>query len=219
MLRVCRLGCLFAVLVGIATACAAAPPHRSGLTVKAFWTLNSTYVDKKHGVSFRYPSVWSKGTGWGMHPPGLFIEDGGDPRVGFGFETDQQTDPAGPYANSNLEGVGFSYEARETPTNAACRKLASDLANDDRPPRAMIVKGITYSRWESGEGGMNQYTGGPLLATWKHGVCYVFEQSISSFNGVRDDDEDPVNHPSGQYDLEQVERNLWRIMSTVHFSQ
>src|SRR5258705_7359956 len=40
-------------------------------TLTQVWTFDATYTDQQHGVTFRYPSVWQAGTGFGYHPPAL----------------------------------------------------------------------------------------------------------------------------------------------------
>jgi hypothetical protein len=54
-------------------------------TLAQIWTLDATYTDRLHGVTFRYPSVWRAETQFGYHPPALTMSVE-RPIAGFGYE-------------------------------------------------------------------------------------------------------------------------------------
>src|SRR5271168_1777101 len=82
------------------------------LTLKQVWTLDSTYADREHGVTFRYPSTWKATTQFGYHPPALTASQGA-PIAGFGYSEGgfPRDTIVGPYAGTNLEGFGIVYSA------------------------------------------------------------------------------------------------------------
>ncbi len=82
-------------------------------TLTQVWTFDATYTDQQHGVTFRYPSVWQAGTGFGYHPPALTARSDEKPIAGFGYgEGGFPRDRViGPYSATNLEGFGIVYSA------------------------------------------------------------------------------------------------------------
>src|ERR1035441_648464 len=102
--------------------------RRKPPTLTQIWALDATYRDPNHGVTFRYPSVWRAATEFGYHPPAL-KDSFAPPIAGFvydldGFPRNQQT---GPYASTNLEGVGVLYSAIDAANAAECKKKAASL--------------------------------------------------------------------------------------------
>jgi hypothetical protein len=45
------------------------------LTLTQVWTLDATYTDHQHGVTFRYPSAWEATTQFAYHPPALTVSE------------------------------------------------------------------------------------------------------------------------------------------------
>ena len=54
------------------------------VTLRQVWTLDTTYTDHQHGVTFRYPSAWQAATQFGYHPPALTLS-ATKPIAGFGY--------------------------------------------------------------------------------------------------------------------------------------
>ena len=51
------------------------------LTLTQVWTLDATYTDPQHGVTFRYPSVWEATTQFAYNPPALARSGEPKPRL------------------------------------------------------------------------------------------------------------------------------------------
>jgi hypothetical protein len=105
-------------------------------TLKQVWALDATYVDRTHGVTFRYPSIWKAETQFGYHPPALTEREGRKPTAGFGYGEGgfPRGHIVGPYSSTNLEGFGIVYSAFSSANASACETEASSLseANEHR---------------------------------------------------------------------------------------
>jgi hypothetical protein len=153
-----------------------ASSHRP-LTIEQLWTLDATYSDPLHGVSFRYPSAWERNDSFGYVPPALQ-----NPIAGFGYDTGgfPRRDVTGPYANTNLEGFGIVYFAVPSVTAAHCRREAYAVAHG-RAHSTVMLKGRRFAVYEVDEGQlMNQSTSGTLYVTYANASCYLFETTVSA---------------------------------------
>jgi hypothetical protein len=104
-------------------------------TLAQVWTLDATYSDPAHGVTFRYPSVWQATSQFAYWPPAL-KDSFAPPIAGFahdegGFPRDQII---GPYSATNLEGFGIVYSAI---------KAASAANATEWPPHSHTALDIT----------------------------------------------------------------------------
>jgi hypothetical protein len=150
------------------------------LTLTQVWTLDSTYDDREHGVSFRYPSSWKPSTQFGYVPPSLSMQTT-QPNAGFsysegGFPRDGMI---GPYSKTTLEGVGIVYAARPVANLSGCEAKAASLAVT--PGHSTVtLSNQSYSVYQTGGAAMSQSFSGKLYATYLLGTCYLFETGITS---------------------------------------
>jgi hypothetical protein len=145
------------------------------LTLTQVWTLDATYTDQPHGVTFRYPSAWKSSTQFGYHPPRL-TDSGAAPITGFGYSEGgfPRDRIVGPYSGTNLEGVGIVYSAVPAASTAECEARAASLSNS--PKHSQIVFGHrSFSVYETEGIGMSQSIAGRLYATYVGQTCYLFE--------------------------------------------
>jgi hypothetical protein len=188
-------------------------------TMAQVWTLDATYTDAQHGVTFRYPSVWKAGTEFGYHPGALAMAT---PIAGFGFEEDgfPRDRPRGPYAKNNVEGFGILYSAVAAASSRACEDSATGVVGDyaggkdTSPPKHVVFGGRRFSDRQIAEAGMSQSTSGELYATWAKGTCYLFEIDLSMASIGALDDIDELT--SAQAD--EIWRRLTGIMKTVRIA-
>jgi hypothetical protein len=150
------------------------------LTLTQVWTLNGTYNDQQQGVSFRYPAVWQATTQFGYHPPALTRLDEAKPIAGFAYSEGDfpRSRLRGPYAATNLEGIGVVYSALPATSLAECKAKAASLS--ETPELAPVVFGDrSFSVYETGSAGMSQSISGKLYATYAGPTCYLFETDVA----------------------------------------
>jgi hypothetical protein len=125
MLRVLLAAWLAFVPVAQPTAPGPAKP----LTLAQVWTLDGTFNDPQHGVSFRYPAVWQATTQFAYHPPALTQSDVAKPIAAFGFSEGgfPRKQLVGPYGRTNLEGVSLVYSAVPAASVAECSAKAASV--------------------------------------------------------------------------------------------
>jgi hypothetical protein len=192
---------------------AAAPPAKP-FTLTQVWTLDATYEDAQHGVSFRYPSTWKPGTQFGNVPPVLSTE-ATTPNAGFGYSEGgfPRNRVVGPYSKTNLEGFGIVYAAQPAASPAACEATAASLAAT--PGHSTVVlSNRSYSAYQTGGAGMSQSFSGNLYATYIQGTCYLFETGMGSVapgvvDGVR------ALTPA---QVRSIEAHLFDILKTVRIT-
>jgi hypothetical protein len=190
------------------------------LTIHQVWSLDATYTDQQHGITFRYPSVWKPATGFGYVPPALTFASGPYEKqilmrvTGFGYlPGEYPRRVAGPYTTTNLEGFGLVYSVLEVASAAECDKKAAYVAKNAGNTRLPSVKiaGRSYAVYRIAGEAMNQTYAGKLYATYSRGACYLIETGVAAvlpratINGQ-------LPTPASVYD---VEGQLWRLMKTV----
>jgi hypothetical protein len=156
-------------------------------TLKQVWALDATYVDRTHGVTFRYPSIWKAETQFGYHPPALTEREGRKPTAGFGYGEGgfPRGHIVGPYSSTNLEGFGIVYSAFSSANASACETEASSLSEANEH-RAVTFGRRSFSEYDTGEGGMSQSNSGRLYATYARYTCYLFETDMATSSGALD---------------------------------
>lgn len=143
------------------------------------WTPDATYTDHQHGVTFRYPSAWEATTQFAYHPPALTVSEA-TPIAGFGYSEGgfPRDRIVGPYAGTNLEGVGIVYSAVPAASAAECEAKAASLS--DSPKHSRVIFGHrSFSVYEIGEAGMSQSIAGEFYATYVGSTCYLFETDVA----------------------------------------
>jgi hypothetical protein len=158
------------------------------LTLTQVWTLNGTYNDARHGVSFRYPAVWQPTTQFAYHPPALTRSDVAKPIAGFGYSEGgfPRARFVGPYARTNLEGFGLVYSAVPVASAAECKATAASLS-DTTEGQPVRFGDRSFTMYETGSAGMSQSISGKLYATYAGPACYLFETDVAVISpGVAD---------------------------------
>ena len=156
------------------------PEPAKPLTLAQVWTMNGTYNDPQHGVSFRYPAVWQATTQFANHPPALTQSDAAKPIAGFGYSEGgfPRKQLIGPYARTNLEGVGIVYAAVPAASAAGCKATAASVSGSpEGPPVTFGERSYTVYKTESA--GMSQSISGNLYATYAGPNCYLFETDVA----------------------------------------
>jgi hypothetical protein len=181
-------------------------------TLEQVWAFDATYVDKQHGVRFRYPSVWKPETQFAYFPPTLTQSD--KPIAGFaysegGFPRDRIV---GPYSASNLEGFGIVYAAHPVADESACETIASSMTETSKH-RSYVFGGRTFSERDTGGAGMSQSISGKLYASYVRPTCYLFETDVAVSSGAMPD----VQGLTAEQ-LALIEKNLERIMASVRIA-
>ena len=150
-------------------------------TRKQIWTLDATYSDEEHGVTFRYPRMWRATMQFGYHPPALTMWL--EPIAGFGYREGSfpRSQLVGPYSATNLEGFGIVYSATPTASAVECEAKASSVSETSDADRAstVVFGGRSFSVRETSAQGMSQSTSGELYATYARPICYLFETDVS----------------------------------------
>ena len=148
-------------------------------TLTQVWKLDATYIDRQHGVTFRYPSSWEATTQFAYVPPALTVSDA-KPISGFGYSEGgfPRSQVVGPYSNTTLEGFGIVYSAVPAASAAECEAEAASLSH--WPKRSKVTFGHrSFSVYDTGDEAMNQSTGGELYATFVASTCYLFETDVA----------------------------------------
>jgi hypothetical protein len=158
------------------------------LTLAQVWTLDATYTDHQHSVTFRYPSTWMATTQYGYHPPRLTVSSA-TPIAGFGYSEGgfPRDRIVGPYSGTNLEGVGIVYSAVPAASAAECEAMAASVS--DSPKHSQTAFGHrSFSLYETEGIGMSQSIVGELYATYGGGICYLFEtdRAVASMGVLND---------------------------------
>jgi hypothetical protein len=156
------------------------------LTLKQVWTLDVTYTDHQHGVTFRYPSTWQATTQFAYNPPALTLS-GPPPIAGFGYSEGSfpRDRIVGPYSGTNLEGVGIVYSAVSPTSSAECEAKAASLP--DSPRNSQVIFGHrSFSVYKTGEGGMSQPIEGKLYVTHEGSTCYLLETDLAVLSSGMD---------------------------------
>jgi hypothetical protein len=185
--------------------------RRKPPTLTQIWALDATYTDPNHGVTFRYPSVWRAATQFGYHPPAL-KDSFAPPIAGFAYDLDGfPHDPQiGPYASTNLEGVGVLYSAIDSASAAECKKKAASLSDVSGQHR-VVIDGRPFSVYETGEEGMSQSISGSLYSTYANHSCYLFETDVTLASEGSLDDVQGLTTPQ----LSFIFAHLQNIMKSV----
>jgi hypothetical protein len=157
-----------------------APGPAKPLTLAQVWTMNGTYNDPQHGVTFRYPAVWKATTQIAYHPPALTQSDAAKPIAGFGYSEGgfPRRKSVGPYGRTNLEGVGIVYAVVPAASVAGCKATATSVSGS--PEGLPVTFGErSFSVYKTEGAGMSQSISGNLYATYGAPNCYLFETDVA----------------------------------------
>lgn len=176
-------------------------------TLKQLWTLDATYSDPLHGVSFHYPSAWVRDDSFGYVSPVLQ-----NPIAGFGYETGgfPRGDVPAPYSETNLEGFGIVYAAVPASSAVSCRKSAGSIAHSRAKP--ILLGGRRFLVYETDDGQfMSQSTSGTLYATYANATCYLFETTVSAASLAVLDDITELTDAQSRF----IDAHLLTVVKTI----
>jgi hypothetical protein len=180
-------------------------------TLTQVWTFDATYTDQRHGVSFRYPSVWKPENQFGYVPPAL-TQSQDEPIAGFGYEEGgfPRERVIGPYSATNLEGFGVVYSAVATANSAECESKASSLSSTAEH-RVVRFHRRFFTEHETGGAGMSQSNSGKLYATYVRPTCYLFETDVAEASMGALEDISALTPAQEHF----IETHLFDIMKSV----
>jgi hypothetical protein len=182
------------------------------LTLAQVWTLNGTYTDPQHGVTFRHPTVWQATTQSGYQASALAQSDAAKPIAGFGYSEGgfPRSAAVGPYTATNLESVGIVYSAVPAATVDACEATATSISETPKQTQ-VLFGGRSFSAYPTGSAAMSHSISGTLYATYMRPTCYLFETDMAVVSpGVVDGIQALT---SAQ--LDSIHDHLLQIMKTV----
>ena len=198
------------------------------LTLSQLWSLDSTYTDQQHGITFRYPSVWKPATQFGYVPPALTSASGPyenqiPSRVtGFGYSAGGfPRRIAGPYTATNLEGFGFIYSVLGVASKAECDKKAAYVARNADTSRPKLppvrIAGRSYSVFQIAGEAMNQTYTGKLYGTYNANACYLIETGVATVLPAVVSEIQIRALTAAQ--LHDIDVRLWHMVETVRIVQ
>jgi hypothetical protein len=180
-------------------------------TLTQVWNSDATYTDQRHGVAFRYPSVWKPENQFGYIPPALTqsqvsqLQDSDMKRAVFRASASSAPTPL-----SILNGFGVVYLAVATADAAECESKASSLSSTPEH-RVVTLRGRSFSEHETGGAGMSQSISGKLYATYVRPTCYLFETAVAEASMGTLEDISALT-PAQRH---SIDRHLFDIMKSV----
>jgi hypothetical protein len=173
---------------------------------------SATYHDPANGVSFAYPAQWKadKKLGWYLGTAILHAFETGfdlpEPMTKVGFSN---TD-AGPYPGTNLDGVEFVYLLVPNTTKETCYgRLSRFLESSLRSRSTVMIHGVSYVHFESGDGGLGHGAQRDIYETYLADRCYLFEAGIHTDLGSE-------RKPLTKQQNAQLAGSLNTVMRSVH---
>jgi hypothetical protein len=181
-------------------------------TMAQVWTLDATYTDQQHGVTFRYPSIWEATTQFAYHPPALTESVEAKSIVGFGYSEGgfPRDEIVGPYSGTNLEGFGLVFSVVSAESASECEIKATSLSESDEHTR-IVLGHRSFSVHETGEAGMSQSISGTLYVTYAGHFCYLFETDMAVASPGVLDDIRPLTTAQSRF----IDKRLLDIMKSV----
>jgi hypothetical protein len=180
-------------------------------TLTQVWNSDATYTDQRHGVAFRYPSVWKPENQFGYIPPALTqsqvsqLQDSDMKRAVFRASASSAPTPL-----PILNGFGVVYLAVATADAAECESKASSLSSTPEH-RVVTLRGRSFSEHETGGAGMSQSISGKLYATYVRPTCYLFETAVAEASMGTLEDISALT-PAQRH---SIDRHLFDIMKSV----
>ncbi|MGI4826617.1 MAG: hypothetical protein ACRYFU_00240 [Janthinobacterium lividum] len=183
------------------------------MTIDQVWSLNATYKDQQHGVSFSYPATWMATTQYAYHQPALSQSEDVKPIAGFGYSEGgfPRDQIVGPYSPTTIEGFGIAYSAVPAESESKCNDKAASLA--DKPShRRVKILGRGYSVYGTSSAGMSQGISGDLYVTYVRPTCYLFEVNVAEVSiGVVDDLKQLTPKQT-----QELTDHLLKLVKTIH---
>ncbi len=192
-------------------ACAQGPP----VTMHTMWSLDRTYNDHVHGVTFRYPGTWTlNNSAASYHAPAL-LESADIPtpiELSFAEGSFPRTQKHRPYSRTTLEVVDI-YAAKLIRDVSACNQLASTIA-DALDSTKRIVAGTPFYVRRTGKSGMSQFIEGRLYSTFMNQTCFLFETDAA---GLADGVELKA-HTLSSHEYAIINARLFSIVRTIRIT-
>jgi hypothetical protein len=166
------------------------------------------FSDPAYGVTFHYPAKWSSSNGYKFYSP-LSIAPQNEPlRANIFFSSNKGFNP---YPQTNLSGAQFAYSVRKASTNEECLKQVLQDNGNAENVGTEDINGVTYSRAQTGSGGMCHQISEDIYAASRNGTCYIFDLAVHTLcAGVVDNTREITGT-----ELSQVHASLEKILSSV----
>ena len=129
------------------------------------------YADPEHGISFRYPTVWtSSHSQQGYLPSAILDTPGVHAKQTVTFA------PLGVYATTNLTNLNFTYAFLRDATAQTCHDVVAKNQDSTGPVTTATVNGVPFTEISGGHAGMSHRLDITLDGTFRNGTCYLFER-------------------------------------------
>jgi hypothetical protein len=169
----------------------------------------TTYHDPNGGISFQYSRAWTVVKKADSYSPTTFSNTPGLPKAVRIIQLYGQ----GRYAQSDLEGLIFTYVRARGWSEEKCQSLANENRDPDNPVKSpQVIHGTHFTVGRSGDGSAGHGKEATIYTTYRNGTCYAFETDFdtANFEGARD------LTPS---EMRALDRQLDAIMQSVSFDQ
>ena len=133
-----------------------------------------TYADPEGGISLQYPANWTFARDASSYLSHVIAADGET------LQADLSFNPKGNYyEHTTLTALEFVYRRKSTPMRQACEALLLDSSGNGEAPAPLTTRGVTYAHLSTGDTGMMHSVKQDDYATWRGGICYLFESDLS----------------------------------------
>jgi hypothetical protein len=173
------------------------------------------YQDLKYGVSFRYPSVWTRVT---KDDQGYFGTKILDSSLGstVEFRAAVKFSPLrNYYEKTNLEYLSFTYAVANAASQKACDKIAASNVDPGGHPRVIDIAGVKFTQIEGGDAGMMQGVSLIVASTYRQGTCFLFEQDEGELAAKTK----PGSRPLTAQEERNLRRHLDAVLTSVRFTR
>ncbi len=168
----------------------------------------SGYVDAERGLSFRYPTVWTRShSQQGYLPSAILDTPGVHGKQTVTFE------PLGVYASTNLTNLNFTYALLRNATAQTCHDAVAKNQDGTGPVTTAMVNGVAFTEISGGDAGMSHRLGITLDSTFRNGTCYLFERDEATIApGV-----EPGKRTLTDMEEHALQRHLREVFESVRF--
>jgi hypothetical protein len=173
------------------------------------------YQDLKYGVSFQYPSIWTRIS---KDDQGYFGTKilGSSPGSDIKFRAAVKFSPSGNYyEKTDLEDLSFTYAVANAASQKACDKIAASNVDPGDHPRTMDLAGVKFTQIEGGDAGMMQGVSLIVASTYRQGTCFLFEQDEGEIAAKTK----PGSRPLTVQEERNLKRHLNAVLASVRFTR
>ncbi len=129
------------------------------------------YADAEHGISFRYPTVWTTSHDTQGYLPSAILDT-----PGVHAKQTVTFAPLGVYATTNLTNLNFTYALLRNATAQTCHDAVAKNQDSTGPVTTATVNGVPFTEISGGDAGMSHRLSITLDGTFRNGTCYLFER-------------------------------------------